>query len=104
MPPIVEVQDLGRDFGAFRAVDGLTDHADGRAYEYSGGMKKRMDLAGGLLHKPRVLILDEPSLGLDVQSRHVVWEYIEHLRRDGITILLATNYLDEADRLCDRLL
>ena len=81
----------------------LTEAADGKAYDYSGGMKKRLDIAGGLLHRPRVLILDEPSLGLDVQSRHKVWEYIEALRRDGVTVLLATNYLDEADRLCDRL-
>ena len=81
----------------------LTEAADGKAYDYSGGMKKRLDIAGGLLHRPRVLILDEPSLGLDVQSRHKVWEYIEGLRRDGVTVLLATNYLDEADRLCDRL-
>jgi ABC-2 type transport system ATP-binding protein len=86
------------------ALVGLTESAGGRAYDFSGGMKKRLDLAGGLLHHPRVLILDEPSLGLDVQSRHRVWEHIEALRREGITILLATNYLDEADRLCDRLL
>jgi len=81
----------------------LTEAADGKAYDYSGGMKKRLDIAGGLLHRPRVLILDEPSLGLDVQSRHKVWSYIEGLRREGVTVLLATNYLDEADRLCDRL-
>jgi ABC-2 type transport system ATP-binding protein len=81
----------------------LTDAADGLARYYSGGMKKRLDLATGLIHNPRVLILDEPSLGLDVQSRHRVWEHIESLRRGGITALLATNYLDEADRMCDRL-
>jgi ABC-2 type transport system ATP-binding protein len=81
----------------------LTEAADGKAYDYSGGMKKRLDIAAGMLHRPRVLILDEPSLGLDVQSRHNVWGYIEGMRRDGVTVLLATNYLDEADRLCDRL-
>jgi ABC-2 type transport system ATP-binding protein len=81
----------------------LTEAADGKAYDYSGGMKKRLDIAAGMLHRPRVLILDEPSLGLDVQSRHNVWGYIEDMRRDGVTVLLATNYLDEADRLCDRL-
>jgi ABC-2 type transport system ATP-binding protein len=88
---------------ALELVD-LTQAADGRAWDYSGGMKKRLDLAGGLLHHPRVLILDEPSLGLDVQSRHRIWEHIHDLRRQGITVLLATNYLDEADRLCDRVL
>ena len=81
----------------------LTDAADGLARFYSGGMKKRLDLATGLIHDPKVLILDEPSLGLDVQSRHRIWEHIEALRRGGITALLATNYLDEADRMCDRL-
>jgi ABC-2 type transport system ATP-binding protein len=81
----------------------LDDAADTRAFLYSGGMKKRLDIAAGLMHRPRVLILDEPSLGLDVQSRHSVWGYIEGLRREGVTVLLATNYLDEADRLCDRI-
>jgi ABC-2 type transport system ATP-binding protein len=65
-------------------------------------MKKRLDLACGLLHSPEVLVLDEPSLGLDVQSRHKVWEYVHDRCAAGATILLATNYLDEADRLCDR--
>jgi ABC-2 type transport system ATP-binding protein len=70
---------------------------------YSGGMQKRLDLACGLLHRPDVLVLDEPSLGLDVQSRHRIWEHIRSLKGHGVTVLLATNYLDEADRLCDRL-
>ncbi|PWB42010.1 MAG: hypothetical protein C3F10_13920 [Dehalococcoidia bacterium] len=82
---------------------GLLPHADRLFSQYSGGMQKRLDLACGLLHRPQLLILDEPSLGLDVQSRHKVWDYIHDLRRQGVTILLATNYLDEADRLCDRL-
>jgi ABC-2 type transport system ATP-binding protein len=81
---------------------GLLPHADRRWTTYSGGMRKRLDLACGLLHTPEVLVLDEPSLGLDVQSRHNVWEYVRDRRDGGATILLATNYLDEADRLCDR--
>jgi ABC-2 type transport system ATP-binding protein len=81
---------------------GLLPHADRRWTTYSGGMKKRLDLACGLLHAPEVLVLDEPSLGLDVQSRHNVWEYVRDRQAAGATILLATNYLDEADRLCDR--
>jgi ABC-2 type transport system ATP-binding protein len=64
-------------------------------------MKKRLDLACGLLHSPEVLVLDEPTLGLDVQSRHRVWDYVREQRDRGATILLATNYLDEADRLCN---
>jgi ABC-2 type transport system ATP-binding protein len=82
---------------------GLMPAADKLWTEYSGGMKKRLDLACGLLHKPEVLVLDEPSLGLDVQSRHRIWEHIRDLQRDGVSVLLATNYLDEADRLCNRL-
>jgi ABC-2 type transport system ATP-binding protein len=81
---------------------GLLPHADRRWVTYSGGMKKRLDLACGLLHAPEVLVLDEPSLGLDVQSRHKVWEYVRDRQASGATILLATNYLDEADRLCNR--
>jgi ABC-2 type transport system ATP-binding protein len=83
-------------------VVGLLPHADRRWTEYSGGMQKRLDLACGLLHRPEVLVLDEPTLGLDVQSRHRVWEYVRDLRDAGATVLLATNYLDEADRLCNR--
>jgi len=82
---------------------GLLPHADKRFNHYSGGMQKRLDLACGLLHRPQLLILDEPSLGLDVQSRHRVWDHIRSLQNEGVTVLLATNYLDEADRLCDRL-
>ncbi|MGH2734440.1 MAG: ATP-binding cassette domain-containing protein [Actinomycetota bacterium] len=81
---------------------GMLPHADRQWTTYSGGMKKRLDLACGLLHSPEVLILDEPSLGLDVQSRHNVWEYVRDRRDRGATILLATNYLDEADRLCNK--
>jgi ABC-2 type transport system ATP-binding protein len=84
-------------------VVGLTQFADKRFPTYSGGMQKRLDLACGLLHRPELLILDEPTLGLDVQSRHRIWEYIHDLQREGVTVLLATNYLDEADRLCNRL-
>jgi ABC-2 type transport system ATP-binding protein len=80
----------------------MMPHADRRWTTYSGGMKKRLDLACGLLHAPEVLVLDEPTLGLDVQSRHNVWEFVRDRRLGGATILLATNYLDEADRLCNR--
>ncbi|MCB5906195.1 ATP-binding cassette domain-containing protein [Streptomyces pinistramenti] len=84
-------------------VVGLSDEAGRRVAEFSGGMLKRLDLACGLLQAPRVLILDEPTLGLDVRSRHRVWNHVEALRDQGSSVLLTTNYLDEADRLCDRL-
>jgi ABC-2 type transport system ATP-binding protein len=83
---------------------GLLGDADKQWLQYSGGMKKRLDLACGLLHKPELLVLDEPSLGLDVQSRHRIWEHIKGLQDEGVSVLIATNYLDEADRLCDRLM
>ncbi len=82
---------------------GLLPAADRLFPTYSGGMQKRLDLACGLLHRPQLLILDEPTLGLDVQSRHNVWQHVRDLQSQGTTILLATNYLDEADRLCGRL-
>ncbi|MGP3932616.1 ABC transporter ATP-binding protein [Nonomuraea sp. KM88] len=82
---------------------GLSDSADRLVAGYSGGMQKRLDLACGLLHRPELLILDEPTLGLDVQSRHHMWEHVRSLCDEGMSVLLATNYMDEADRLCDRL-
>jgi ABC-2 type transport system ATP-binding protein len=70
---------------------------------FSGGMRRRLEIARGLLHEPKVLFLDEPTLGLDPQTRNHLWEYIEKLNKDkGITIILTTHYMDEADRLCDR--
>ncbi|MCI0340444.1 MAG: ATP-binding cassette domain-containing protein [Planctomycetales bacterium] len=81
---------------------GLEDAADRLAKTYSGGMRKRLDLGVGLLHDPELHILDEPSLGLDVEARVRVWTHVEELRKRGRTVLLCTNYMDEADRLCDR--
>jgi daunorubicin resistance ABC transporter ATP-binding subunit len=82
----------------------LTADADRLAGSYSGGMRKRLDLATGLIHRPQVLFLDEPTTGLDPQNRAGIWAYLEALnRRDGLTIFLTTHYLEEADRLCDRL-
>jgi ABC-2 type transport system ATP-binding protein len=81
----------------------LEDRADQPAKTYSGGMKRKLDIACGLLPNPKVLFLDEPTLGLDVQSRLRIWDYVRQLKARGITIVMTTNYLDEADQLCDRL-
>jgi len=81
----------------------LEAHADRPAKTYSGGMKRKLDIACGLLPDPRVLFLDEPTLGLDVQSRLRIWDYIRMLKARGMTVVMTTNYLDEADQLCDRL-
>ncbi|MDA4124552.1 MAG: ATP-binding cassette domain-containing protein [Thaumarchaeota archaeon] len=83
---------------------GIADAADRSAGHYSGGMKKRLDLASALVHKPKVLFLDEPTTGLDPQSRAAIWEYLSKLNREeGITIFLTTQYMEEADKLCQRL-
>ncbi|HEV2174990.1 MAG TPA: ATP-binding cassette domain-containing protein, partial [Nitrospira sp.] len=81
----------------------LEAHADRPAKTYSGGMKRKLDIACGLLPDPKVLFLDEPTLGLDVQSRLRIWDYIRMLKARGMTVVMTTNYLDEADQLCDRL-
>jgi ABC-2 type transport system ATP-binding protein len=82
----------------------LTDRKDDQVKTYSGGMKRRLEIARGLLHHPKVLFLDEPTLGLDPQTRRHIWEYIRKLNRDeGVTIFLTTHYMDEADELCDRI-
>ncbi|MGH7772003.1 MAG: ATP-binding cassette domain-containing protein [Candidatus Binatia bacterium] len=80
---------------------GLAGHEDRRVRHFSGGMKKKLDLACGLIHRPPLIFLDEPSLGLDVQVRRDVWSYILRLKEQGTTVFLCTNYMDEAERLCD---
>jgi ABC-2 type transport system ATP-binding protein len=80
---------------------GLAGLENLRARKLSGGTKKKLDLACGLIHRPPVILLDEPSLGLDVQVRHDVWNHILRLKEQGTTIFLCTNYMDEAERLCD---
>ena len=82
----------------------LQEVADKRARNYSGGMKKRLDLASILVHKPKLLFLDEPTTGLDPQSRNVIWEYLEKLNKEeNITMFLTTQSMEEADRLCRKL-
>jgi ABC-2 type transport system ATP-binding protein len=87
---------------ALRLVN-LADRVNAPVGKFSGGMKKRVEIACGLLHEPRALFLDEPTLGLDVQSRSQVWEHIRQLKQRGMTVVINSNYLDEADQLCDRL-
>ncbi len=84
-------------------VLGLQDYADQKTGTYSGGIRKRLDLAAGLLHQPEVLVLDEPTVGLDIESRMVVWEYLQALREAGTTVLITSHYLEEIDALADRL-
>jgi ABC-2 type transport system ATP-binding protein len=81
----------------------LSDRGGDRVRTFSGGMKRRLEIARGLLHRPRVLFLDEPTLGLDPQTRRRIWEYLAELRtRDGLTIFMTTHYMDEAEQ-CDRI-
>ena len=82
---------------------GLTEAADRRTKTYSGGMKRRLDLATALVHSPQVLFLDEPTTGLDPASRLTVWEEVRRINAAGTTVFLTTQYLEEADQLCDRL-
>ena len=82
----------------------LASSADRLVKTYSGGMRRRLELAVGIVHNPRLLFLDEPTLGLDPQGRAGFWRYIRSLREGkGLTVLMTTHYLDEADQLCDRI-
>ncbi len=81
---------------------GLTPWSDKKTGTYSGGLKKRLDLAAGLLHEPAVLVLDEPTVGLDIESRRVIWDFLRQLRDRGTTVLLTSHYLEEIDALADR--
>ncbi len=83
---------------------GLKDAAGRDVSTYSGGMRKRLELIIGLIHNPKVLFLDEPTLGLDIQTRSVIWDYLKKLNKEnGLTIFITTHYLEEADLLCDRI-
>jgi ABC-2 type transport system ATP-binding protein len=81
----------------------LTDRARSRVGTFSGGMKRRLAIARALLHQPALVYLDEPTLGVDVQARRVIWDYILQMKSEGRTVLLTTNYLEEGERLCDRM-
>ena len=82
----------------------LSDKQNEAVVTYSGGMRKRLDIAGGLLHRPKVLFLDEPTVGLDIQTRRKIWQYIKKIHDEfEMTIFLTTHYMEEADQLCDRI-
>ena len=104
----------GRYFGLPRAVVRerveellefvqLTDKARAKVDDLSGGMKRRLTIARSLVNRPEVLLLDEPTTGLDPQARHVVWDRLFRLKQQGVTLVLTTHYMDEAEQLCDRL-
>lgn len=81
----------------------LSDRADDLVRTYSGGMRRRLELARGLIHHPKILFLDEPTIGLDPQTRAYIWEYIENIiKEENLTVLLTTHYMEEAERFCDR--
>ncbi len=81
----------------------MNEWIDRRCGTYSGGMRRRLDLAAGLLHEPRLLVLDEPTVGLDIESRAVIWEVLRDLRDQGTTVLLSSHYLEEVEALADRM-
>jgi ABC-2 type transport system ATP-binding protein len=81
---------------------GLTDRADDAVEDYSGGMKRRVNIGAGLLHKPEILFLDEPTVGVDPQSRNAIFESVETLNRAGMSVIYTTHYMEEAQRLCHR--
>lgn len=82
---------------------GLEEYSDRQTGTYSGGIRKRLDLASGLLHQPEVLVLDEPSVGLDIESRMIIWGFLRQLKLAGTTVLITSHYLEEIDALADRL-
>jgi ABC-2 type transport system ATP-binding protein len=105
---MADLNHLGRAEGRRRAAElldrfELTDAADRPAVTYSGGMRRRLDLAMGLVGDPRIIFLDEPTTGLDPRSRRTMWESIRDLVAGGVTVFLTTQYLEEADRLADRI-
>jgi lipooligosaccharide transport system ATP-binding protein len=100
--------DISRDILRARATElldftQLSDRANDKVDDLSGGMKRRLTIARALINQPELLILDEPTTGLDPQARHLLWERLYRLKRDGVTQIITTHYMDEAEQLCDRL-
>jgi len=95
--------DLKRSMEQAMDLVGLTERAKDRVKDFSGGMKRRLNLAAALLHDPQLLLLDEPTVGVDPQSRNAIFDNLEFLKKRGKTILYTTHYMEEAERLCDRL-
>ncbi|MGO9228470.1 MAG: ABC transporter ATP-binding protein [Bryobacteraceae bacterium] len=93
-----------RAIGEALELVGLADRAQERVKNYSGGMKRRLNLAGALLHDPQILLLDEPTVGVDPQSRNAIFDNLEVLKHRGKTLLYTTHYMEEAERLCDRVI
>ncbi|RNJ74965.1 MAG: DUF4162 domain-containing protein, partial [Nitrosopumilus sp. D6] len=100
----MEKKDIDSRIDAVLALVELEDRQNNSVVTYSGGMRKRLDIAGGLLHLPKVLFLDEPTVGLDIQTRTKLWQYIRQIHAESeMTVFLSTHYMEEADRLCDRI-
>ena len=95
-------RELAARVGAVLEVVGLADRARDKVADYSGGMQRRLNICAGLLHRPRLLVLDEPTVGVDPQSRNAILENVEALRGEGVAVLYTTHYMEEAERLCDR--
>jgi lipooligosaccharide transport system ATP-binding protein len=95
--------ELGRKVDALLDFAQLTDRAKSRVEPLSGGMKRRLTIARSLINDPEILLLDEPTTGLDPQARHILWDRLYRLKQEGVTLVLTTHYMDEAEQLCDRL-
>jgi ABC-2 type transport system ATP-binding protein len=93
---------LAQRVGEVLELVGLAERRDDHSKEYSGGMKRRLNIGIGLLHKPKLLVLDEPTVGVDPQSRNAILESVENLSTEGMAVLYTTHYMEEAERLCDR--
>jgi ABC-2 type transport system ATP-binding protein len=96
-------KELDARVAAVLELTGLVDRADDRTDDYSGGMKRRLNIGIGLLHEPSLLVLDEPTVGVDPQSRNAILEAVDELGKGGMSILYTTHYMEEAERLCDRI-
>jgi lipooligosaccharide transport system ATP-binding protein len=98
--PVAVIRERAEELLAFARLD---DRRDSRVDPLSGGMKRRLTIARALINRPELLLLDEPTTGLDPQARHLLWERLYRLKREGVTQVLTTHYMDEAEQLCDRL-
>ncbi len=95
-------QELARRIDEMLALVGLTERADSLVEQYSGGMKRRLNLAAGLMHRPELLLLDEPTVGVDPQSRNHIFEGVKELNRQGLTVIYTSHYMEEVESLCSR--